>query len=158
MRDNKTGGLCPATRPQSGLTGFVIAGAVAFCVGLAGTVGAVQFSTQADVNAATRAESLGRDLSNLQAGSPNAGSLHSFASPTPYSLSSSALAASVGRSRSPDSWQFNLRRRMYGLSTPSPTVRTPGVAPAGIPDGGSSALMLGGVLCGLALLVRKPRT
>jgi hypothetical protein len=157
MRDDKTGRPRHARRKKLSLKGFMIAGAAALCVGLAGPVGAVQFSTQTDVNAATRSESLGRDLSQYQAAYSSPGNFQSFASPTPFSLSASARAENVGGSRSTESWQFNLRRRMYGMSTPSPRAPTPIVAPAGIPDGGSTALMLGGVLCGLALAARKPK-
>jgi hypothetical protein len=161
MKDNQStcaGEPCLAMRKRFKVTSFMIVGATALFVGLAGTVGAVSFSTQNDLNAATRSGSLGRDLSQYQAAySPGPGNFQSFASPTPFSLSGSARAENVGVSRSTDSWQFNLRRRIYGLSTPSPRAQTPIVAPAGIPDGGSTALMLGGVLCGLALAVRKPK-
>jgi hypothetical protein len=128
-------------------TAFVIAGAAALFAGLAGNVQAIPISIQ--------------DQSNHGGVHFSVQSSHnqSLASPTASVLSGSVLAQNAvgphnfGPWNFHDSWSFH-HGRQGGLTPPSPLSRQDSSS-ASVPDGGTTAMMMGGVLCGFALLGNK---
>jgi len=152
-------------RKKINLTGFVIIGAAALFVGLAGNMHAIPISMHDDLDAGIRSWVLGRDLHGnewvlgqtlhgneiahlVDQSSRN----QSLASPTASFLFGSVPAQNAGEPRNFGPGNFNHHR--HGVTTASPplTGQEPNDSPTSVPDGGTTAMMMAGAFCGLALL------
>ena len=178
-------------RKKINLTGFIITGAAALFVGLAGNMHAIPISMHNNWEAGMRSWVLGRDLHGnewvlgqtlhgneiahlVDQSSRN----QSLASPTAFFLFRSVPAHNAGEPVNFGPWNFNHHR--HGVTTASPpltgpdpvttaspplpgpdpvtttspplTGQEPNDPPTSVPDGGTTAMMMAGAFCGLALL------
>jgi hypothetical protein len=159
---------CDALRGKTHLRGFLIAGVTLLLVGLAGNARAIPVSTPDDGDAGMRAWNWTHEPGNDEAvrffdwadRGPNRASPNAFrwfrSVPTQNWGERWELGSSSFHQGRLGAW--NSRHMIDGL----PTTRSPLTGqdrfPAGVPDGGSTAMMMGGAFCGLVLLVKRLRS
>jgi hypothetical protein len=149
---------CLAPRKKISLTGFTIAGAAALLVAVAGNVQAIPFTTHDEVgNAAIRSQSLQRGQSDyemvlaLDRGNRN----QSLTSPSAFNVLMSTQVQNAGQLLNSTPRVSRPRRRGHNAVTTSTQSNGNNPPPVTLPDGGSTAMMLGGVLYGFVLLEKK---
>jgi hypothetical protein len=147
-------------RKKISRTGFIIAGAAALFVGLAGNVQAIPISMH-DFSKLTK--SVASPTDSLLTGSHKAISISisdlskpikSVASPIDF-FSGSILAENVDAPRNVISLDLKQEEPLVTSSSfvqgPAPTVTVKALV-ASVPDGGTTGMMLGGAFCGLVFL------
>jgi hypothetical protein len=152
-RTSQAGEPCFALRKKASLASFVIAGAAALCVGLAGNVQAIPFPMHGDLDAGN-SWNLRHDQSDYETvrSLNQSNRKQSLAGPTANLSFRSVPAQSAGEFHNFSSWNSHHDRQGVPRTPPGQDRKH---SPATVPEGGSSGLLLGGVFCGLALLVKK---
>jgi hypothetical protein len=153
-----TGEPCLALGKKINLAGFTMVGAAALFVALAGNVRAIPFTVHDDVvNSAIRSQNLRSGQSDYEAalaldhGNRNQGRV----SPTALILSRSARVQNTSQLGNSSPRISRPRKHGHVVETPSPQPTGQNPPPLSVPDGGSTAVMLGGVFCGFVLLEEK---
>ena len=157
-KSTHAGEPCLALGKKINLAGFTIAGAAALLVALAGNVRAIPFTAHDEVvNSAISSQNLRSGQSDYEAalaldhGNRNQGHV----SPTAPILSRSARVQNTSQLGNSSPRISRPRKHGHGVEAPSPQSTGPNPPPVSVPDGGTTATMLGGVFCGLVLLEKK---
>jgi hypothetical protein len=157
-KSTHAGEPCLALGKKINLAGFTMVGAAALYVALAGNVRAIPFTVHDDVvNSAIRSQNLLSGQSDYEAalaldhGNRNQG----HGNPTALILSTSARVQNTSRPGNSSPRISRPRKHGHGVEAPSPQPTGQDPAPVSVPDGGTTATMLGGVFCGLVLLKKK---
>jgi hypothetical protein len=156
-KNARAGEPCLALRKKTNLTGFTLAGAAALFVALAGNAPAIPITLHDDVNALISSHGLRNGQSAYEAalaldhGTRN----QSQATPITFNLPAPARVQNTGTPQTSNPRVSRPRKggRNVGKKTTQSDGQDP--SPQSVPDSGSTAMMLGGVFCGFALVERK---
>jgi hypothetical protein len=155
-KSTHAGKPCLALGKKINLAGFTMVGAAALFVALAGNVRAIPFTVHDDVvNSAIRSQNLRSGQSDYEAalaldhGNRNQGRV----SPTALILSRSARVQNTSQLGNSSPRVSRPRKRGHGATPTQSNGQNP--PPLSVPDGGSTAVMLGGIFCGFVLLEKK---
>jgi hypothetical protein len=157
-KSTHAGEPCLALGKKINLAGFAMVGAAALFVALAGNVRAIPFTVHDDVvNAAIRSQNLLSGQSDYEAALAldHVNRNQGHVSPTALILSRSARVQNTGQLGNSSPRISHPRKHGHGVETPPPQSTGPNPSPVSVPDGVTTATMLGGVFCGLALLEKK---
>lgn len=132
------------------LTGCITAGTILLVLGLAGTARAIPILIPEDLDASSRRQEQGDGAAARSLGQ---GSRHQrLASSIELSVSGIVLPGNADRMRNLGS--RNSRHHGRGASN-KPLRAGQDPSPASVPDGGATALLMGGAFWGLALLGKR---